>query len=207
MATDVTKIHIGQGEIWLGGTPPTAGTDPNDPTGGTPSVLNSMTTNYAAPTSGGTYVGFTNGPATLTYRPTFYMVETEQTLGEVLATPTAEETTLAFTMLEATYLNFSNAFNQGTTRTVVGPPAQNAVYVGSKGTFSTKLLVMMSRKISGTGYYILTIYKAYSMEGATLNFERRAETRIAVTMKSLADTTRPIGDQLFQIVEYPANPA
>src|ERR1035437_7031349 len=100
MAADVTKIHIGQGEIYFGGTAPAAGGDLTDPTS---SSVNSMLTGFTAPTSGGTYVGFTSGPATLTYKPTYYMVDTEQAFSEVVITPTAEECTLDFTMLEASY--------------------------------------------------------------------------------------------------------
>ena len=203
MAATVANIHIGQGELWVGGTPPAAGSDPNDPTAGTPSVFNSMTTNYAAPTSGGTGVGFTNGAATLTYRPTYYMVETEQAFAEVVTIPTNEETSLAATLLEATYTNIATAWGQGTTRTTGGA---QGIYVGSKSVVSTKVVVLHSRKRSGTGYYILTLYVSYSMEGAAVPFERRAEMRIPVTMRAQADLTRPIGDQLFQLVAYDANP-
>ncbi len=200
MATDVTKIHIGQGDIWLGGTPPTAGVDLTDPT---TSAVNSMTANYAAPTSGGTYVGFTNGPATLTYKPTYYMVETEQAFSEVVVTPTAEECSLDFVMVEASYTNLANVMGQATTSTGGGA---NKIYVGSKATVTTQLLAMSSRKRSGTGYYILTIYQVYSMDGVSLNFERRKETANKVNMRALANTARPVGDQLFQLVEYTANP-
>lgn len=204
MATDVTKIHIGQGEIWIGGTAPAAGGDPNDPT---TSTVNTMTSGFAAPTSGGTYVGFTNGPATLSYRPTFYSVETEQAFSEVIVTPTAEEAMLEFTMLEASYQNLSHALTQGTTGVDAGPPASNTIFVGSKATMTYPVLAMSSRKRTGVGYYLLTMYQVYSMEGASLNFERRAETQNGVQMKCLADTTRPIGDQLFQLAEFPADPA
>jgi hypothetical protein len=166
-----------------------------------------MATGFAAPTSGGTAVGFTNGPANLSYKPTYYMVETEQAFAEVAVVPTGEEATLRFTALEVTYANIANAYGQVTTRvTTPGPPASNAVLVGSKATVSTKLAVMMSRKRSGTGYYICTLYSAYSFAGAELPFVRREDTKIATELRALADLTRPVSDQLFQLVEYPANP-
>lgn len=201
MATDVTKIHIGQGDVWLGGTAPAAGGDLTDPT---TSAVNSMASLFTAPTSGGTAVGFTNGPATLTYKPTYYLVETEQAFSEVIVTPTSEECSLDFVMLEASYTNLANAMGQATTATGAGV---NKVYVGSKSTVTTNLLVLNSRKRTGTGYYILTVYQTYSMDGVALNFERRKETQNKVTMRALANTARPVGDQLFQLVEYTANPA
>jgi hypothetical protein len=207
MAANVQNIHIGQGEIWVGGTAPTAGTDLTDPNAGTPTVLNTMATGFTAPTSGGTYVGFTNGQANLSYKPTYYMVETEQAFAEVAIVPTGEEATLRFTALEITYANIANAYGQAVTRvTTPGPPISNAVMVGSKATVSTKVAVLCSRKRSGTGYYILTLYSAYSFAGAELPFVRREDTKIATELRCLADLTRPIGDQLFQLVEYTANP-
>lgn len=203
MATDIAKIHIGQGDVWLGGTAPTGGTDMTDPTS---SVVNSMTSLFAAPASGGTAVGFTNGPATLTYKPTYYNVETEQAFAEVLVVPTAEECSVDFVMLEASYTNLNKAMGQATSAVNV-TGGSNTNFVGGKPTVTTFLLALCSRKRTATGYYLLTIYQVYSMDGVALNFERRKETQNKVTMRALADVTRPTGDQLFQLVEFAANPA
>jgi len=198
------NIHIAPADLWTGGTPPAGGSDPNDPTAGTPSVFNAATTGYAGVDSGGTYIGATQGASALNYRPTFYMVEIEQAMGEVVAIPTAEEASCTFTLVEVGYANLATAFGQGTTRTAAGV---QGIYVGSKAVLSTKVTALVSRKRSGTGYYIATLYSSYSMEGGTFTAERRQEARIAVTMRTLADTSRPIGDQLFQLVAYDANPA
>jgi hypothetical protein len=203
-APNVQNIHLGQLEIFVGGTPPAAGVDLTDPT---TSALNSMASLFANPTSGGVYVGFTNGAATLAYKPTYYMVETEQAFAEVAVVPTGEEGTLDFTALEVTYANIARAYGQGTTHVVAGPPAVNAVHVGGKASVSTSLFVGYSRKHSGVGYYIASLYQGYSFNGGSLPFLRREDTKIPVQVRCLADTTRPVGDQLFQIAEYPANPA
>lgn len=206
MAVTVSNIQLGAGEVWTGGTAPAAGSDPNDPTAGTPSVLNAMTTNFAAPVSGGTYVGATQAPATVTYRPTYYMVSIEQAMAEVVAVPTAEEASLAATLVEMSAPNIANAWGQATSRTVVSPASQG-LYVGSKSVLATKVVVLMARKRSGTGYYITTLYQAYSAEGATVDFNRRTESRLQMNLRALADVARPSGDQLFQLVAYDANPA
>jgi hypothetical protein len=204
---DKNKIHIGRGDVYVGGTAPTAGTDPTDPTAGTPSALATATSGFAGVSTGGTFAGATNGPATITYRPTYYGVVTEQTFAEVVTTPTAEEANLQFTALQADYTNIQTALGQSTTRVDAGPPVANANYVGGLTTVSTKVVTLLSRKRSGTGYYIAVVYQGYSAEGSTLNFEARAETRLPVNIRMLADGDRPQGDQLFQVVEYPANPA
>jgi hypothetical protein len=206
VAANVQNIHIGQGEIWVGGTAPTGGTDLTDPNAGTPTALNTMATGFTGPTSGGTYVGFTNGAATFSYKPTFYLVETEQAFAEVAIVPTAEEASLKFTALEVTYTNLATVLGQVTTRVTVGPPASSAIFGGSKSVVPTKVAVLMSRKKSGIGYYILTLYSAYSFAGGDVPFARREDSKIATELRCLADLTRPVADQLFQFVDYPANP-
>lgn len=200
MATNKAYVQIGEGNVWVGGTAPTAGADPTDPT---TSALNTMATNFTAPTSGGTAVGFTNGPATLSYKPTYYMVESEQAFAEILVVPTAEEASVGFTMLETSYQNLKTAMGQATSHIAAGV---NAVHVGGKGSVPFNVLVIAARKTSLVGYYILTVYQTYSMDGADLNFERRKEMQNKVVMRALADTTRPVGDQLYQLAEYTANP-
>lgn len=201
MATNPQYVQIGQGDIWIAGTAPAAGVDLTDPT---TSALNSMATAYTAPTSGGVAVGLTNGPATLIYKPTYYMVESEQAFAEILVIPTAEETSIGFSMMEASYQNLHTVIGQSTTKTGSG---FNANYVGGLPTVTPRLAVLNARKRTGVGYYILTIYQGYSMDGISANFERRKELEMPTLLRALADTTRPVGDQLFQIVEYTANPA
>ena len=207
MAWDATKIHIGAGHIFIGGTAPTAGTDPSSPTAGTPSALVSAAdATFAGVSTGGVDVGSTNGAATFTYRPTFYQVMNEQAFAEVATVPTAEEASLAFGAQELTYQNIKTAFGQTVTRIVATGVLANVNYGGGLPTVPVATAVLLSRKRTGVGYYIVCLYQAYSADGGAANFERRSETRMAVTLRALADGTRPVGDQLFQFVEYPANP-
>lgn len=207
---DASKVQLGPGDVWVTSdltAAPAKGVDLTDPT---TSALMAFTTGYGAPTTSASpswrYIGFTNGAATLTYRPTFYQVETEQTFAPIITTPTAEEASLAFTMLEADYRNLSLGMSLATTKVNAGAPVNNAIYVGGKTGLNSSVFVLLSRKFSGVGYYVLTLYKAYSADGVALPFDRRAEMRIGVTVRCLADATRPVGDQLYQLVEYTANP-
>jgi hypothetical protein len=197
------RIQIGQGDIWVGGTPPAAGTDLTDPTS---STLNAMAAGFTQPVSGGNYVGLTNGEATLTIRPTYYSVESEQSFAEVATVPTAEEATLAAALQEVrSYQNLGIAFAQATTDVNTGVSA--AVFLGSKGTLTTQTVALCApHTLSGVGYMLLTIYRGYSSEGAALNFARRAESRLPITVRAQAVLTRPEGDQLLQLVDYDANP-
>jgi hypothetical protein len=210
-AADPTKIHLAPGDVWV--TPdltaaPTKGVDLLDPTS---SSLMTFTTGFGAPNTTANpawrYVGFTNGPAVLQFRPTYYMVETEQAFAEVLVVPTAEEATFSMTMQEADYRNLALSMGQGTTEVNVSAPANNAIFVGGKASVNLNVVTFLSRHRTGVGYFVGTLYQSYSNDGAALNWERRAEQRNAVTMRCLADTSRPVGDQLFQLADYAANPS
>jgi hypothetical protein len=211
MPTNVSNIHLAPGDIWVTSdltAAPTGGVDLSDPTS---SDLMTFASGYSAPGTTASpawrYVGFTNGAATLAFRPTYYMVETEQAFAEVLVVPTAEEATLAFVMQEADYRNFAISMGQATTEVNAGAPVNTALFVGGKADVNLQVIAMLSRKRTGAGYFVATLYQAYSNDGSSINFERRAEARNPVTMRCLADTTRPVGDQLFQVVDYVADPA
>lgn len=207
---NVPAVHIGQGDIWVTSdltAAPAKGVDLTDPTS---SSLMAMLTNYTGPSTTASpswrYGGATQGAATLMYRPTYYMVESEQAFSEIITTPTAEEATLGMTLLEADYRNLTLAMQQASSAVHAGAPVNNAIYVGGKASVPLNVVVLCSRKRSGVGYFLMTMYQAYSHDGVSLPFERRAETRIQLTLRALADATRPVGDQLFQLVEYAANP-
>lgn len=198
------NIHVGRGEVWVGGTAPSGGSDLTDPTS---SQVNAMASGFTAPTSGGTYVGSTTAPTTIVYKPTYYAVSVEQTLADVAVIPTAEEATVDMTMAELSADNIKVAWSQASEATSV-TPAYKAVFVGGKTALTaTPTVTVFSPKRTGIGYYITTVYQTYSMNGAPFSFDRKKETDLKVTLRSLAATGRPIGDQIFQVVAYDANPA
>jgi hypothetical protein len=209
MATDVSKVHIGPGELYATSdltAAPTKGGTYTDPT--TSSIM-TMTAGLALPATSANpawrHIGFTQGSATLTYRPTYYMVESEQAFGEILTVPTNEESTLAAIMLEADYRNLALAAGQATTEVNAGLPVNDALFVGGKQSVGLNVIVLCSRK-RVAGYFVLTLYQAYSSEGISLPFARREESRIPVTFRCVPDVTRPIGDQLFQLASYTVTP-
>lgn len=204
----VSKIHLGPGDLFVTSdltAAPSGGVDLLDPTS---SAVGTMLADFSAPAKTATpewrAVGFTNGPATITYRPTYYMVETEQAFAEVLVVPTSEEASLTATLQELDYRNMHLALGQSTTE--VNATDNTVLFVGGKVQVNLVTLALASRKRTGVGYFMASMYQVYSSEGAPLNFERRAETRLPVNLRALADATRPVGDQLFQVVDHAANP-
>lgn len=199
-----SNIHIGRGEVWFGGTPPAGGIDLTDPTS---SAVNYMETAFTGPHSGGTYGGATVAPATIVYKPTYYAVSVEQTLADVAVIPTAEETTVDLSLAELSAANIHTAWTQSTQKNQVSGTTYQAVFVGGKTALpSNPMVAIFSPRRTGVGYYIATVYETYSMDGAPFTFDRRKETFLKVMLRSLAAVDRPIGDQIFQVVAYDANP-
>src|SRR5690349_3155065 len=82
----------------------------------TPANKTLMTHTAGVPT-GGTDAGATVGVATAEYRPTIQMTDIEQVFGMVAPRMTAEDMTLKFTVVEATYTNIGLALTTGTQST------------------------------------------------------------------------------------------
>lgn len=209
-AIDVSKVHIGPGEVFFTSdltAAPTKGGNLADPT---TSAILAMQTGYTLPSTSASpawrYGGATQGAATLTYRPTYYTVQSEQAFADIITTPTSEEATLTFNLLETDYRNFIVGLQQGTAKVNASNPVNNTVYVGGRADVPLNVVAMYSRKRSGTGYFMLTLYQAYSAEGMAVAFNRREEMRLPITLRAIADASRPVGDQLFQLVDYAANP-
>ena len=122
------------------------------------------------------------------------MVESEQAFAKIIVTPTGEEATLGFTMLEADYRNLAlglSGHDRGQRRRARQQRDLRRRQDGRGGVHHRP----GSRKRSGTGYFLFCGYQMYSSEGLTLPWARREETRLPVTLRMLADATRPVGDQ------------
>lgn len=148
-----------------------------------------------------TEIGYTTGPATFDYKATKEEIIPEQSLIAVDVFTKEEMAQLVFTAYERVYVTLNAAFdNVGTVS-----DANKDLYYGGNGTaiVTPKLFtVFMStpHRENTAKFSYLCVYKAYSMDGVKLPFEKGKPTTFQVTMKALADTSRTIGDQVFQFV-------
>ncbi len=187
MAQDPNKIHIGMARIWLNATAPATGTPP---------TLMSHTNGVPA---SGTEVGYTNGPSTFTYKTTKQEVEAEQSLNPVDVFITREECMLEFTAMEHVYNTMKTAFDVATS---VNDSTKILFYGGDAvglASVTTQCVVLTSRiRTAPTKYEVLSIYRAYNLEGFVVAYNRTGVATYKVTLKALVDPERTEGDRLFQ---------
>ena len=193
MAQSPSQVQIGAARIWTGVAPPTTGAPP---------FL--LTHTDGVPVSG-TEVGYTTGPAVFTYKQTKVPIMAEQSLNPVDVYVTSEEGSLVFEAMERTYKTLQLAFDNVNTVT----DANKDLFYGGDATamssvYTTCVALTSRRRIATTKFEYLVLYKAYSVDGIQLGYTRTKESTYKVTMVALIDTTRSIGDRLFQFVRETA---
>lgn len=187
MAQSPTNIHIGAARIFLGVTAPASGTPPTllGHTDGVPAT--------------GTEVGYTQDASTFSYRQNKQEVQAEQSLNPVDVFVTTEEAQLEFNAMEHVYNTLKAAFdNVGT----VDDGSKSLFYGGDGGglvNVTTQCVALTSRiRTAPTKFEVLCLYKVYNVEGMAISYQRTAVAVYKVTLKALVDTTRNLGDRIFQ---------
>lgn len=197
MAQVPSNILAGPARIFIGAynsaVAPVSGTPPTlfQHTSGVPSGLQ----------TGFTEIGYTTGPATFVYKATKEEIVPEQSLIAVDVFTKQEEASLVFTAYERQFTILKAAFDN------VGSVSDGSkdLYYGGNGTTiiqPSTFTVFMStiHRDNIAKFTYLCLYKAYSLDGVKMPFEKGKATTYQVSMKALADTTRTAGDQVYQFV-------
>ena len=151
--------------------------------------------------TGYTEVGYTTGDATFEYKATKEEISPEQSLIAVDVFTKEEMAQVTFTAMERTYNTLKVAFdNIGTVS-----DANKDLYYGGNGLsivapLTVSLFLSSLHRDNTAKYSFLCLYKAYSVDGVKLPFNKAKATTYQITIKALADTTRTQGDQVFQLV-------
>jgi hypothetical protein len=187
MAQNPSAIQIGPARIFTGVTKPATGTPPT------------LLTHTDGVPATGDEVGYTTGPATFTYKQVKNPIAAEQSLNPVDVYVTSEECALVFEAMERTYATLKLAFDNVST---VSDANKDLFYggdsTGLSSVYTTCVVMTSRRRLATTKFEVLVIYKAYSVEGIQLGYTRTKESTYKVTMMALIDTTRDVGDRLFQ---------
>lgn len=187
MAQNPTNIHIGAARIFLGVTPPASGTPPTklSHTDGVPAT--------------GTEVGYTRDAATFSYKQNKQEVQAEQSLNPVDVFVTTEEAQLDFTAMEHVYNTLKTAFDNigslddGTATLFYGGDGAGLLNV------TTQCVVLTSRiRTAPTKFEALCLYRVYNVDGMAIGYQRTTEAMYKITLKALVDTSRSLGDRIFQ---------
>jgi hypothetical protein len=187
MAQNASNIHIGMARIWLGVTAPATGTPPTmlAHTDGVPAT--------------GTEAGYTQGESEFSYAQEKNEIEAEQSLNPVDVYVTTERATLTFTALEHVYNTLKTAFdNTGSV-----DDANKTLFYGGDASglqsVTTQTVALTSRlRNAPTKFEVLVLYKVFNAEGIKIAYGRTSEAVYAVSLTALVDTTRNVGDRIFQ---------
>lgn len=151
--------------------------------------------------TGFTEVGYTTGDSVFEYKATKEEISPEQSLIAVDVFTKDEMAQVTFTAMERTYNTLRAAFdNVGT----VSDASKDLYYMGN-GTgivapLIWSLFLSSVHRDNTAKFSYMNIYRAYSVNGIKLPFNKAKATTYAITIKALADTTRTAGDQVAQVV-------
>lgn len=182
MAIDISHINTGGAVVTIGGE-----------------ILNNPDSDgYYWDTISGVDIGCTTGGVTVNYSYEKNDIFCDQSLAAVETAIISEAAEVTFSMLESDAENLKIAIQQAVRLTV--PDVEDKVAVGG---LTTITFVPLKLEIvdSDTGNLITwTFYKVLS-GGIEINFERDNPTQVNVTFTAFADTSHPVGHQLFSIHE------
>lgn len=185
MAQNAGNIHQGPCRIFIGVTAPATGTPPTRMahTAGVPAT--------------GTEVGHTEGDAVFTYKQSMTEMRSEQALGPIDAFVTDEMAQVTFLAMERVYATLKLAMNS-----TGNLDDANATLFYGGGTalsvFTQAIMISSPLRTNIAKFEVSVLYKAYSVDGYEIAYSRGRVSTYRITLKGLADTSRSVGDQLFQ---------
>lgn len=151
--------------------------------------------------------GFTNAGYQFEYSPTMKAINVDEAMSPVAMLKTAESLKITGSLSEATLTNLNLAISGATFTDVaagVGLAEIAKLTVGGSVAFSFYAACFIGTNPFGFPR-ITHCYKVYSTAKINLAFKRDSEIMIPIEFSGLADTSRAIGDQLFEIIEKRAN--
>lgn len=192
MAQVAANVHVGPARIFLGITNPASG---NPPTA-------------AAHTAGvptpGTEVGFTQGDAIFRKNKETNTIMAEQAMGPIGVYLTSEIVEIEFTAMERVFAALQAALDNTAGQLDTGGVRQLFWGGGSQYAIRTQSVLLSSLRPNQAGKYeVSVIYKAYNVSGYEIAYRKSGESTYRITLRGLFDTTRSVGDQLYQhYIEY-----
>lgn len=184
MAQDATKIHVGPGRIWFGVTAPATG---NPPT---------LMTHTAGVPASGTEVGHTSGNSVITFQNVKSDILSEQSFGVVDTYPTTQSLEVTLTVQERVYAVLTKLFEGVGT---VTDGSKDLFYAGGPITVPSFAVMLTSPlRTDNTKFEVFVGYRMQMAAPVTLTYSRTDVSMVAVTLRGTHDTSRNVGDQLFQ---------
>lgn len=221
-ATSPTLINVSPGLLWYNVTKP-ADQTALLVSGNVSGATDQRVYGPVLVTVSGTFAGSTIGESSISYKTTFVDIQIETATATVEKVLNTESAMCNFSVAELTAENIQGtgpgsywnqpvmtlttaAGNLGGTDPLMPGQVRHAITVGGLRLVAPQCIAFISpnRRIGLAGIgpfsYVFCGYNAVSTAGFDAPFSRGKETVWKVTYEMIADTTRTIGDQLFQFV-------
>lgn len=179
------NVHNGPARIWTGVTKPASSLPPT------------FVGHTAGVPADGIEAGYTEGDSIFRKGKTTVDINAEQAMGPIKVLLTGEIVEIEFVAMERVYNTLRAAFdNTGTIN-----DATRMGFYGGGGQYALRKqsVFMSSPRPDFPGLYeISMIYAAVSVTGYETAYRKAAASTYRVILRGVFDTTRVIGDQLYQ---------
>jgi hypothetical protein len=213
-STSPTLIQVGPGMLWSNVSKPADG-DILLVSGNVSGATDQRVYGPVLYTISGTFMGSTIGESNISYNTSFVDILIESSTAKVEKVLNTEEARCTFNVAELTAENLRDTlpgsyWNQPVATLTTGTDplmpqqVQHRIKVGGLRLVAPQCVAFISpnRRIGlvGTGPHSYTFvgYNSVSTEGFDAPFSRGRETVWRVSFEMISDTSRTIGDQLFQ---------
>jgi hypothetical protein len=150
-------------------------------------------------------VGATEKGTDISYTPTIGDIKIDESAAPIGKLLTTEKCIISATLAEATLLNLQRSISASKLTTVVAEAdvaGTTVVDVGS-GVLTYCMVGLEGIGPGGLPRFIIG-YKAMAAAAVKMAFARTTQTNIPIQFELLADTSKPLGEQLYKIVNIDA---
>lgn len=144
-------------------------------------------------------VGYTDSGIDIDYAPTVKDITVDEEMAPVSKILTAEKFTISATLAEATLLNLNRAISASVYSDDTTTSKSIAVKVGS-GSLNFVMVGVQGPGENGATRVIVG-YKMICQAPVKLKLQRKDKQVIAVQFEGVADSSKPVGQRLFQVVD------
>lgn len=148
-------------------------------------------------------VGYTDKGIDFTYTPSVKDINVDEEMAPVSKILTSEKATISSTLAEVTLLNLQRAISASIFTDDTATAKSISLKAGSGNL--NYVMVGVQGPAPGTGVArIIILYKAISQAAVKITMQRTDKVSIPVQFDGVADSNKPIGKRVFEIVDITA---
>ena len=187
---DATQVVAGHGTLYVA------------PLGTTLPTLDSTPGEYPVVwPAGWVQVGYTDDGIDMVYTPTVKDITVDEEMSPVAKLLTEEKMSIEAKLAEATLANLNRAISASTYTDDSAGAGKAQVFKAGSGVINY-VMVGVQGPAPGTNLArVIIVYKAVATAAVQMKMQRKDKVVIPVKFEGVADSTKPAGQRLFEIVD------